>query len=144
MKPNLLGWTSLAGLAALLALAMPAAAEWYEGKPECPPDVACTTSASAEGKPAPGDETGDGPTYADCSGGVCADDGRDKPASSTCMDGAEPREDCPDEVQYLGPPARDDATAQESAQRDVPGLGVPGLALAGLGVGALIAARRKP
>ena len=32
-------------LAAVLALAPFAAAEWYEGKPDCPPDMMCTTSA---------------------------------------------------------------------------------------------------
>lgn len=47
---------ALAGLAAFVAVAGLASAEWYEGKPDCPPDRMCTMS-SPEGEWEGGNDT---------------------------------------------------------------------------------------
>lgn len=123
MTANLLRWTSLATLAALAALALPAASEWYEGKPACPPDTACTMSEPGGAEPAAprGDappcdgcvtnhhdtdrgNASDEPRYGPCGGEACPTDEPGRPVGNgTCMDGSAPGEACDDDVQYLGP-----------------------------------------
>lgn len=177
----MLGWTALAGLAALLVFALPASAEYYEGKPECPEGQACTLSApSDEGNSTGGQAFGpedciecsqgptrgpadceycrgddgnvsdpDQPTYnGDCGGEVCAYDGG-QTGSGTCMDGADPREICDRDVQYLdggnGQPieSHQPAEQQGAGGKAVPALGLAGLAIAGVAGTVLVAARRK-
>lgn len=201
MTSHLLRWTALAGLAALVALALPAAAEYYEGKPDCPPDMACTLSAPTEGAAPEGNATagdsqaygpddcidctkapegrgpadceycrgddgaGDGPTYGDCGGEVCAYDGVKGPPppanGGTCMDGAEVWEICDREVHYLdggtangGPPEpiadRDGGASGDNPEVQSLGAnaaavpGVVGLAFAVSAGAVLLVARRKP
>jgi hypothetical protein len=92
---------------------------------DCPPDHLC-----AAGVEDPGHDAGsrdDGPTAPqDCGGDVCAYDspgsyGPDgcidctqAPPLHTCMDGADPGEDCDDDVQYIGGPGQPAQPAQES------------------------------
>lgn len=84
MTRNLLRWIPLAGLAALAVLALPAAAEWYEGKPDCPPDRMCTMSGGADGN-ATGEPVAYGPEDCiECSKGP--DDGRGPADCENCRD----------------------------------------------------------
>ena len=109
----------LACLATLLALAPLAAAEWYEGKPDCPPDTFCTTSAPSEDD-APADRGA-------CMEAYCRTalpDGDDDPAQAP--EGSE----------------GDLASVAEESAKPVPLSGAVA-AVAGLGAAAAFVARRR-
>jgi hypothetical protein len=162
---RILPWLALAGLATLVALASPAAAEWYEGKPDCPPDQFCTMSESSGAPPPdpPQDAEANGSepiAYGpedciECSGPVrgpadcenCRGDGApQEPQQGTCMDGSAPHAICDREVQYLdggnGQPRVDQQAADKP--KAVPAVGgFLAFLLAAMGVAAIAAFRKR-
>lgn len=69
---------ALASLAALVAVAAVASAEYYEGKPECPPDRYCTMSDPETSDPDEGEFEGEGdesPACEECATPPERDDG---------------------------------------------------------------------
>lgn len=75
---------AFAGLLTALAVAGVASAEWYEGKPECPPDHACTMSYGDE--PEYSDENDTSPACEECSGPAPERGDGDGDASDDCFE----------------------------------------------------------
>ena len=122
----------LIAIGTLLALVPLASAEWYDGKPECPPDQFCTTSApERETDPDAPVSDGDSELH-DC-----------EPIES-CWRGAEDGREPSTEEDYVRAPEGSEsgitsAREESSAPKTVPAAGI---ALAGAGAVAVAMRRR--
>ncbi|HVL48895.1 MAG TPA: hypothetical protein VM889_10090 [Candidatus Thermoplasmatota archaeon] len=138
--------TLILALVSLLTMAPLAAAEYYEGKPDCPPDRFCTTSAGSEEPQPYGDEE-----CIECSKPVDDSSSGDNltRGEGSCMDGSAEYA-CRGDVQYLdgSGPKNDQEVDTTSAKKDVRSqdLAVPGVALAAvaaaIGLVAILVSRR--